>query len=171
MNGGAYQEAARALALLPREAREAAIAEALRRAYRTGADAPDAIAAPDAPGVRALLDRLRARISESVAAGGGGSVVLDQSALACPGQPWHAAVDGEPVLDGRYAMAVPDAQVMALVGSGWLEPVAGRVTRLAPTPRGAEALGAAPPPRVRAPVPRGGHLAAMPRRERQTRIR
>lgn len=170
MTGGAYQEAARALALLPREAREAAIAEALRRAYRTGAEAPDAIAAPDAPGVRALLDGLRARVAESVSAGGAGSLVLDHSALSCAGQPWHAAVDGDLVLDGRYALAIPDAQVAALVGSGWLEPVAGRVTRLAPTPAGAEALGSAPPRRVRAPLPRAGLPPAAPRRARQARI-
>lgn len=116
-----FEAQAAALSALPPGERAARLAQALSEAYAAGA-------AESAPGPslsgrsREIFDAIRKAAAEARASGGAGEVAFDQSALACPGQPWTVSIDGEPLLDGRYALPVPDATVVGMRGLGLLEP-------------------------------------------------
>jgi len=147
-------ERARAIAALPGDQLVALLSEMLAR------EATPLPSAPAMPGASAFLAAIRSRLARAEREGRPGEILLDQSVLACPGLPWHVAVDGEPLLDGAYSMNVPDAVVIAFVDSGWFEPVPDRASRLRPTMAGSVALSRRPrstakgPPRAPATAPR-----------------
>lgn len=130
---------AASLAALPPETRAARIASALADAYALGRDSVAARnetqAAPALSGrSREIFDAIRAKAAEARAAGRSSEVTFDQSALGCPGQPWHASVGGDLILDGRYAMPIPDATVTGMRGMGLLEPHPSEAGRLVLAP-------------------------------------